>query len=59
LLDVLFELFPNSPRPAFAPARAGDIYKSLGSPAYTKETIGFKAQTSLADGLKETVNWMG
>ena len=59
LLDVLFKLFPKSPKPVFAPPRAGDIYKSLGSPAYTKETIGFKAQTSLADGLKETVNWMG
>ena len=59
LLDVLFKLFPNSPKPAFAQPRAGDIYKSLGSPAYAENTIGFKAQTSLADGLEETVNWMG
>ena len=58
LLDVLYKLFPNSPRPVFAPPRAGDIYKSLGSPAYAGNTIGFKAQTSLADGLKETVHWM-
>jgi len=58
LLDVLYILFPNSPRPVFAPPRAGDIYKSLGSPAYAGNTIGFKAQTSLADGLKETVHWM-
>jgi len=58
LLDVLYELFPNSPKPAFAPPRAGDIYKSLGSPVCAEDVIGFKAQTSLADGLKETVNWM-
>jgi UDP-glucose 4-epimerase len=58
LLDVLYKLFPNSPRPVFAPPRAGDIYKSLGSPAYAGNTIGFKAQTSLTDGLKETVHWM-
>ena len=58
LLDVLFELFPNSPEPVFAPPRAGDIYKSLGCPDKAEELIGFKAQTSLADGLKETVDWM-
>jgi UDP-glucose 4-epimerase len=58
LLDVLFKLFPNSPKPVLAPPRAGDIYKSVGSPAYAENTIGFKAQTSLADGLKETVDWM-
>ncbi len=58
LLDVLFRLFPNSPKPVFAPPRAGDIYKSLGNPAYAENTIGFKAQTSLADGLEETVDWM-
>ena len=57
LLDVLYKLFPGSPKPVFAPPRAGDIYKSLGSPAHAGDTIGFKAQTSLADGLKETVNW--
>lgn len=58
LLDVLYKLFPDSPSPVFAPPRPGDIYKSLGSPAYAGETIGFQAQTSLADGLKETVHWM-
>ena len=58
LLDVLYKLFPDSPSPVFAPPRPGDIYKSLRSPAYAGETIGFQAQTSLADGLKETVHWM-
>ncbi len=58
LLDVLFRLFPNSPKPGFASPRVGDIYKSFGSSACAEKTIGFQAQTSLADGLKETVDWM-
>lgn len=58
LLDVLYKLFPTAPKHTFAPSRAGDIYKSLGSPALAEKEIGFKAQTSLADGLKETVDWM-
>jgi nucleoside-diphosphate-sugar epimerase len=58
LLDALYKLFPNSPKPIFAPPRAGDIDKSLGSPAYTEKSIGFKAQTLLTDGLKETADWM-
>jgi nucleoside-diphosphate-sugar epimerase len=57
LLDVLFELIPNSPKPVFAEPRAGDIYKSLGGPSKASRIIGFSAETSLADGLKETVNW--
>ncbi|MBI2757261.1 MAG: SDR family NAD(P)-dependent oxidoreductase [Chloroflexi bacterium] len=58
LLDVLYQLFPNAPEHVFAEPRAGDIYKSLGSPMRAEQTIGFKAQTKLADGLKETAEWM-
>jgi UDP-glucose 4-epimerase len=58
LLDVLYELFPNSPKPEFAAPRAGDLYRSVGSPQKAKDVIGFQAQISLADGLKETVEWM-
>lgn len=57
LLDVLFELIPNSPKPVFAEPRAGDIYKSLGGPSKASRIMGFSAETSLADGLKETINW--
>lgn len=57
LLDVLYELIPKSPKPVFAEPRAGDIYKSLGGPSKASRIIGFSAETSLADGLKETVNW--
>jgi len=58
LLDVIHKLFPDAPDHVFAEPRAGDIYKSLGSPARAEKIIGFKAQTKLADGLKETAEWM-
>lgn len=58
LLDVLYELFPHSPKPEFAAPRAGDIYRSAGSPQKAFDVMGFRAQASLADGLKETVEWM-
>jgi len=58
LLDVLYEMFPNAPKHEFAPPRAGDLYRSVGSPQKASDVMGFKAQVSLVDGLKETVEWM-
>ncbi len=58
LLDVLDRLCPGSPVPTQAPARAGDIYKSLGSPSKALDLLGFCARTSLAEGLKVTLEWM-
>lgn len=58
LLEVLYDLFPNAPKAEFAAPRAGDIYRSVGSPQKAADVMGFKAQVSLADGLKETVEWM-
>jgi UDP-glucose 4-epimerase len=58
LLEVLYDLFPNAPQPEFAAPRAGDLYRSVGSPQKAKDVMGFQAQVSLADGLKETVEWM-
>lgn len=58
LLEVLYDLFPDAPEPVFAEPRAGDIYRSVGSPEFTAETIGFRSKVSLDDGLKETVAWM-
>ena len=57
LLDILYEFFPNSPEPTYAKSRVGDIYKSVGSPVKAGKIIGFTARKSLADGLKETVEW--
>lgn len=58
LIEVLYDLFPNAPAPEFAAPRAGDIYRSVGSPQKAKEMLGFEAQVSLEDGLKEVVEWM-
>lgn len=58
LVEVLYDLFPNAPAPQFAAPRAGDIYRSVGSPRKALEVMGFKAQVSLEDGLRETVAWM-
>jgi UDP-glucose 4-epimerase len=58
LVDVLYGLFPNVPAPEFAAPRAGDIYRSVGSPQKAVDVMGFKVQVSLQDGLKETVEWM-
>ncbi|MFH1185274.1 MAG: NAD-dependent epimerase/dehydratase family protein [Chloroflexota bacterium] len=58
LIDALYKLIPGAPAPSFAPERTGDIYESVGSPAKARDVLGFAAQTSLLDGLKETVAWM-
>jgi UDP-glucose 4-epimerase len=58
LVNTLREMFPSAPMHEFAPARSGDIYRSIGSPAKSAQVIGFHAQTNLADGLRQTVEWM-
>ena len=58
LLDVMYELVPNVPPPQFAAPRAGDIYRSVGSPQKALDILGFRAEVSLLDGLKETIDWM-
>ena len=58
LIEILQDLFPSAPAPEFAAPRIGDIYRSIGSPQKAADMICFRAQTSLADGLKQTVEWM-
>lgn len=58
LLEVLFDLFPNIPQPVFAEPRPGDIYRSIGNPHKAADIMDFRAQVSLADGLKEAVDAM-
>jgi nucleoside-diphosphate-sugar epimerase len=58
LLDIMHELVPNVPPPQFAAPRPGDIYRSVGSPQKAAEVLGFRAEISLAEGLKETIDWM-
>jgi UDP-glucose 4-epimerase len=58
LLDVMHELIPDVPPPQFAAPRAGDIYRSVGSPQKARDILGFQAEVSLVDGLLETIDWM-
>ena len=58
LVETLQDLFPSAPAPVFAEPRAGDIYRSIGSPKKAADLIGFRAQVTLEDGLKEAIEWM-
>ena len=58
LLDILYEIFPNAPKHVHAEPRAGDIYRSIGTPKKIVDTLGFKPQVTLAEGLKEAVEEM-
>jgi len=58
LLDILYELFPNAPKHIHAEPRAGDIYRSIGTPKKIMDTLGFNPQVSLIDGLHEAVEEM-
>ena len=58
LLDIMYELIPNVPPPQFDAPRAGDLYRSVGSPQKARDILGFHAEVSLVDGLKETIDWM-
>jgi len=58
LLEILYDLFPTAPQTEFAAPRIGDIYRSVGSPQKANSVIGFHAQISLAQGMKEVVDWM-
>ena len=58
LVETLMSFFPSAQAPVYAAARAGDIYRSVGSPRKAAELLGFRTQTSLAEGLKSVVDWM-
>jgi nucleoside-diphosphate-sugar epimerase len=58
LLEELSELFPQQPEVRFEAPRPGDIYRSVGCPAQAETSFGFRTQTTLADGLAQTVAWM-
>jgi nucleoside-diphosphate-sugar epimerase len=59
LVEVLQDLFPSAPQPEFAPARLGDIYRSIGNAHKAAELLRFRAEVSLEEGLRQTVEWMG
>ncbi len=58
LVEALRAVFPGSRPPRFESARAGDIFASVGSPRKAEQMIGFRADTTLKEGLEATVAWM-
>jgi len=58
LLDILYQIFPNAPKHIHADPRAGDIYRSIGTPRKIMDMLDFKPQITLAEGLKEAVQSM-
>jgi UDP-glucose 4-epimerase len=58
LLAEIQRLIPNNQRIDMQPARAGDIYHSLGDPALARALMGFSAETNLIEGLTQTIEWM-
>lgn len=58
LVGTLLEHFPGAAPVSYQPARAGDIYRSLGDTHKTRSTLGYSTITSLKDGLKAVVSWM-
>jgi nucleoside-diphosphate-sugar epimerase len=58
LLDILYEIFPNAPKHIHAEPRAGDIYRSIGTPKKAMDILGFKPSVSLSDGVYEAVEEM-
>jgi len=58
LLEGLSEVSPLQPSVRFEATRPGDIYRSLGNPEKAAAALGFRAGTSLANGLAQTVEWM-
>ena len=58
LLDILYKIFPNAPKHVHAEPRAGDIYRSIGSPSKAMNILEFRPQVSLAEGVKEAVEEM-
>lgn len=58
LLEELSEVSPHQPEVHFEPPRPGDIYRSVGDPKKAGDALGFRAETSLANGLAQTIEWM-
>ena len=58
LVGTLRGLFADIPEPTYGPARPGDIRLSAGRIGRAEAAMGYRPQTSLADGLAATVEWV-
>jgi nucleoside-diphosphate-sugar epimerase len=58
LLDILYGIFPNAPMHIHSEPRAGDIYRSIGTPKKAMNILEFRPQVTLAEGVREAVEEM-
>jgi UDP-glucose 4-epimerase len=58
LLDILYGIFPDAPMHIHSEPRAGDIYRSIGTPKKAMDILEFRPQVTLAEGVKEAVDEM-
>jgi UDP-glucose 4-epimerase len=58
ILNVLAELLGVQPEPKFVEPRAGDVRHSQADPTAAARDLGFRTEVSLADGLRQTVDWL-
>jgi len=57
LLELMAQQAGVLPEVRFAPARPGEIRHSCCDPDQARDWIGFRAQVSLSEGLRQTVAW--
>jgi nucleoside-diphosphate-sugar epimerase len=55
--DILSELTGYPGKPAYAPARAGDIRDSLADIRRAEELLGYRPRVPFREGLRRTVDW--
>ena len=55
--DILCGLTGYRGKPAYAPARAGDIRDSLADISLAKELLGYQPLVDFREGLRRTVDW--
>jgi UDP-glucose 4-epimerase len=66
LVEVLQELGrelgiigPDDPfEPQFAPARAGEVQRSVLDPTKSRDVLGYEARVPLAEGMRRTLRWV-
>jgi nucleoside-diphosphate-sugar epimerase len=58
LLEELSEVSSHQPKVRFEAPRPGDIYRSVGDPRKALAGLGFRAETPMSAGLKQTIEWM-
>ncbi|HWM86959.1 MAG TPA: NAD-dependent epimerase/dehydratase family protein [Kofleriaceae bacterium] len=58
LAAEVLRLCGSSARVQHEPARAGEIRQSVARVTRAQELLGFRAETSLSDGLRQIVDWV-